>query len=125
MLTVIDEYTRESLAIRAGRSIRPPDVIDPPAELMTGKGVPEHIRPDNDQEFTARAAREWLTNVGAGTLYIEPGSPSENAYVESFNWKRRDELLTRELFYTLPEVHVLAEQYNHWRQVRLCTRIRK
>ena len=111
LLTVIDEYTRECLAIRAGRSIRAPDVIETLAGLMTDQGVPEHIRSDNGPEFTARAIREWLGGVGAGTLYIEPGSPWENGYVESFNGKLRDELLDRGVFYTLPEVQVLAEQY--------------
>ena len=111
LLTVIDEYTRECLAIRAGRSIRSSDVIETLAGLMTDKEVPEHIRSDNGPEFTARAVREWLGAVGARTLYIEPGSPWENGYVESFNGKLRDELLNREVFYTLLEVQVLTEQY--------------
>ena len=86
---------------------------------MTDKGVPDHIRSYNDQEFTDRAAREWLTNVGAGTLYIEPGSASENAYVESYNGKLRDELLAWEVFYTLLEVQVLTEQYRRtYNQIR-------
>ena len=111
LLSVIDEYTRECLAIRAGRSIRSPDVIETLAGLMTDRGVPEHIRSDNGPEFTAKAVREWLGKVGARTLYIEPGSPWENGYVESFNGKLRDELLDREVFYTLQEVQVLTEQY--------------
>ena len=111
LLTIIDEYTRECLAIRAGRSIRSSDVIETLAELMTAKGVPEHIRSDNGPGFTAKAVREWLGKVGAKTLYIEPGSPWENGYVESFNGKLRDELLDREVFYTLLEVQVLTEQY--------------
>ena len=111
LLTVIDEYTRECLAIRAGRSIRSSDVIETLAGLMADKGVPEHIRSDNGPEFMARAIREWLRGVGAGTLCIEPGSPWENGYVESFNGKLRDELLDREVFYTLLEVQVLTEQY--------------
>ena len=78
LLTVIDEYTRECLAIRAGRSIRSSEVIETLADLMTGKGVPEHIHSDNGPEFTGRAVREWLANAGADTLYIEPGSPWEN-----------------------------------------------
>ena len=81
------------------------------AELMTDRGVPEHIRSDNGPEFTAKAVREWLGKVGAKTLYIEPGSPWENGYVESFNGKLRDELLDREVFYALLEVRVLTEQY--------------
>ncbi len=111
LLTIIDEYTRECLAIRAGRSIRSSDVIETLAGLMMARGVPEHIRSDNGPEFTARVVREWLGGVGAKTLYIEPGSPWENGYVESFNGKLRDELLDREVFYTLLEVQVLTEQY--------------
>ena len=105
LLTVIDEYTRECLAIRADRHIRSSDVIETLAELMVSRGVPNHIRSDNGPEFTARAVREWLGRVGAKTLYIEPGSPWENGYSESFNGKFRDELLDREVFYTLLEVH--------------------
>ena len=88
LLTVIDEYTRECLAIRAERSIRSVDVIETLAELMLRRGVPEHIRSDNGPEFTAKAVRAWLGRVGAKTLYIEPGSPWENGYVESFNGRR-------------------------------------
>ena len=111
LLTVIDEYTRECLAIRADRHIRSCDVIETLAELMMIRGVPDHIRSDNGPEFTARAVREWLGGVGARTLYIEPGSPWENGYIESFNGKLRDELLDREVFYTLLEVRVLTERY--------------
>ena len=78
---------------------------------MLTRGVPDHIRSDNGPEFTARAVREWLVRMGARTLYIEPGSPWENGYIESFNGKLRDELLDRELFYTLLEVRVLTERY--------------
>ena len=113
LLAVINEYTRECLAIRAGRSIRSSDVIETLAELLMGKGIPEHIRSGNGPEFTAKAIREWLGGVGAKTLYIEPGSPWENGYVESFNGKLRNELLDREVFYTLLEVKVLTEQYRH------------
>ena len=88
------------------------DVIETLAELMVTRGVPEHIRSDNGPEFTAQAIRDWLANVGARTLYIQPGSPWENGYVESFNGKLRDELLDREIFYTLTEVQVLTEQYH-------------
>ena len=111
LLTVIDEYARECLAIRARFSIRSSDVIETLAGLMTDKRVPEHVRSDNGPEFTARAIREWLGGVGARTRYIEPGSPWKNGYVESFNGKLRDELLDREVFYTLLEVQVLTEQY--------------
>ena len=111
LLAVIDEYTRECLAIRADRHIRSSDVIETLTELMVVRGVPDHIRSDNGPEFTATAIRDWLGKVGAKTLYIEPGSPWENGYVESFNGKLRDELLDREIFYTLQEVQGLTEQY--------------
>ena len=119
LLTVIDEYTGECLAIRTERRIRSIDVIATLADLMVTRGVPEHIRSDNGPEFTSRAVREWLGNVGAKTLYIEPGSPWENGYVESFNGKLRDELLDREVFNTLQEVKVLVERYRRtYNQVR-------
>ena len=111
MLAVIDEYTSECLAIRVGRRIRSTDVIVVLAELMVTRGVPEHIRSDNGPEFTAKAVREWLERVGSKTLYIEPGSPWENGYVESFNGKLRDELLDREVFNTLREAQILVERY--------------
>ncbi len=111
LLTLIDEYTRECLAIRADRHIRSSDVIETLAGLMARRGVPGHIRSDNGPEFTAKAIRKWLSRVGAKTLYIEPGSPWENGYVESFNGKLRDELLDREIFFTLKEVQILTGQY--------------
>ena len=101
LLAVIDEFTRECLAIRADRHIRLSDVIETLAGLMARRGVPDHIRSDNGPEFTAKAIRGWLGRVGARTLYIEPGSPWENGYVESFIGKLRDELLDREIFYTM------------------------
>ena len=106
ILTVIDEYTRECLAIRVGRR----------GDRRTGgpdgdQGLPEHIRSDNGPEFTAKAVRAWLDQVGAKTLYIEPGSPWENGYVESFNGKLRDKLVNREVFNTLRETRILVERY--------------
>ncbi len=119
LLAVIDEYTRECLAIRADRHFRSRNVIETLADLMTRRGVPDHIRSDNGPEFTAKAIREWLGKVGVRTLYIEPGSPWENGYVESFNGKLRDESLDREIFYTLKEVRILTEQYRHtYNQIR-------
>jgi putative transposase len=119
MLTVIDEYTRRCLAIRVGRSLCSSDVIDCLADLMVEHGVPGHIRSDNGGEFTAKAVREWIARVGAKTLFIEPASPWENGYNESFNGKLRDELLNGEIFYTLQEAKVLIErwrwEYNHVR----------
>ena len=110
-LVVIDEYTRECLAIRAARTFKSNQVLELLAELFVLRGVPEHIRSDNGPEFTAGVVREWLKNVGAKTLYIEPGSPWENGYAESFNGKFRDELLNREIFYTLKEVQILTEMW--------------
>jgi transposase InsO family protein len=113
MLTIIDEYSRECLAIKVARSIRSEDVLECLAELFVHRGTPDHIRSDNGPEFTARAVREWLGRVGVNTLFIEPGSPWENGYVESFNGKFRDELLNGELFYTLTEAKVLVERWRN------------
>ncbi len=113
MLTVIDEYTRECLAIIVDRRLRSTDVIEEMAELFIRQGLPEHIRSDNGPEFCAKAVREWLDRLHIGPLFIEPGSPWENGYCESFNGKLRDELLNREIFYTLEEAKVLIE---NWRE---------
>ena len=109
MLTVIDEYTRECLAVDVARQLKSDDVLEPLAWLMATRGVPGHIRSDNGAEFTAKAVREWLGRVGVKTLFVEPGSPWENGYIESFNGKLRDELLARERFDTLKEARVLIE----------------
>ena len=119
MLTVIDEYTRECLAIEVDRRIRSGDVLQVLTNLFTRYGPPDYIRSDNGSEFTAQAVRDWLPRVGVKTLYIEPGSPWENGYNESFNGKLRDELLNGEIFYTLKEAEVLIEQWrNHYNTVR-------
>jgi putative transposase len=119
MLTVIDEFTRECLAIRVGRRLDSTDVLDCLADLMVERGIPEHIRSDNGSEFTAKAVREWLERLGVRTLFIEPGSPWENGYNERFNGTLRDELLNGEIFYTLVEARALIErwraEYNHVR----------
>jgi putative transposase len=119
MLTIMDEYTRECLAIDVGRKLSHDDVMHRLADLFFRRGIPEYIRSDNGSEFTAKAIRKWLNNVGVTTLYIEPGSPWENGYIESFNGKLRDELLNREVFDTLLEAKVLVErwrrEYNHIR----------
>lgn len=99
MLTVIDEYTRECLAIDVARRLKSDDVLERLAWLMATRGVPGHIHSDNGAEFTSKAVRDWLGRVGVKTLYIEPGSPWENGYIESFNGKLRDELLNGEIFY--------------------------
>ena len=113
LLTILDEYTRECLAIEVARRLRADDVLHRLAALFVQRGVPGYVRSDNGPEFTAQAVRGWLGRVGATTLYIEPGSPWENGYIESFNGKLRDELLNGEIFYTLFEARVLIER---WRQ---------
>ena len=119
ILSVIDEYTRECLAIRVARKITNQDVIDILFKLFIFRGIPAHIRSDNGPEFTARAIRKWLSRLGVKTLFIEPGSPWENGYIESFNGKLRDELLNREIFTTLEEAKVLIEQWRkEYNQVR-------
>ena len=101
LLTVVDEYSRECLAIRVARRMTSNDVLWILADLFLEYGIPEHIRSDNGPEFVAKAVRGWLAELGVKTLFIEPGSPWENGYVESFNSKLRDELLNGEIFYTL------------------------
>jgi len=113
ILTIIDEYTRECLSILVKRRITSQDVLDQLSWLFLVRSVPQHIRSDNGPEFTAKVVREWVNRLGVKTLFIEPGSPWENGYIESFNGKLRDELLNREVFTTLWEAKVLIE---NWRQ---------
>ena len=113
MLTLVDEYSRECLAIDTARRLKSDDVLERLAWLFATRGVPKYIRSDNGPEFTAKAVRDWLKKVGVRTLFIEPGSPWENGYVESFNGKLRDELLNGEIFYTLSEAKVLIERWRH------------
>jgi len=118
-MTLIDEFSRECLAIRVARKINGLGVLETTAKVMMVRGVPEHIRSDSGPEMTSKAVRNWLTNVGAQTLYIEPGSPWENGYCESCNSKLRDELLNAEIFYSLREAQVLIEQWrNHYNTLR-------
>jgi len=111
MLVLIDEYTRECLAIRVARRLGSYEVIEMLADVMVWRGIPEHIRSDNGPEFVAQELRKWLQKVGTGTLYIEPGSPWENGYCESFNGKLRDECLNGEIFYSLREAQIVIEQW--------------
>ncbi len=111
MLTVLDEYSRECLAIVVARRMKSDDVLEVLTELFAEHGPPAHIRSDNGPEFTAEVVRDWLKQVGVKTLFIEPGSPWENGYNESFNGTLREELLNREIFYTLKEAKVLIEQW--------------
>ncbi len=111
MLTVIDEYSRECLAIVVSRQLKASDVLDKLSELFIEKGLPQYIRSDNGPEFISKKLRKWLCDNKIQTLYIEPGSPWENGYIESFNGKLRDELLNREIFDTLWEAQVLVERF--------------
>ncbi len=111
MLTILDEYTRECLAIDVARRMNHQSVLERLADLFVRKGVPDYIRSDNGSEFTAEAVRDWLKRLGVKTAYIEPGSPWENGYNESFNGKLRDELLNGEIFDTLLEAKVLIERW--------------
>jgi transposase InsO family protein len=112
MLTLVDEYTRECLAIDVERRLDSENVLERLEALFVSRGTPEFIRSDNGAEFTAKAVRAWLARVNVKTLYIAPGSFWENGYIESFNGKLRDELLDREIFYTLAAgvQHVQATQ---------------
>jgi transposase InsO family protein len=112
-MTLIDEFTRECLPIRVARRINSFGVIETMADVMLVRGIPAHIRFDNDLEMTAKIVRQWLAQVGAKTLHIEPGSPWENGYNESFNGKLRDELLNGEIFYSLKELQIVIDQ---WRE---------
>ena len=114
MLTVIDEHTRQCLAIRTERRLDHETVLETLADLFLRHVPPEHIRSDNGAEFTALAVRNWLRRVGVKTLFIEPGSPWENGYNESFNGKLRDELLNGEIFYTLREAQILIERWRRY-----------
>lgn len=114
MLNVIDEFTRECLAIRIDRKLNSTDVIDVLSDLFILRGVPGHVRSDNGPEFIAKAVREWIVAVGAKTAFIEPGSPWENGYCESFNSKLRDELLNGEIFYSLAEAKVIIEAWRRY-----------
>ncbi len=119
MLTILDEHTRECLAIDVKRRMGSIHVLECLADLFVERGTPAYIRSDNGPEFTARLVRSWLGELDVGTLFIEPGSPWENGYNESFNGKFRDEYLNGELFYTLVEAKILIErwrrEYNEFR----------
>src|ERR1700747_3670242 len=110
-MTLIDEFTRECLAIRVARRINGLGVLETMADVMVVRGFPEPVRSDNGPEMTAKIVRQWFASVGAKTLYIEPGSPWENGYCESFNGRLRDEFLNGEIFYSLKEAQILTERW--------------
>ena len=111
LMTLIDEFTRKCLAIRVARRINAIGVIETLADAMLFEGVPAFIRSDNGPEMVAKVLRQWLSGLGTKSLYIEPGSPWENGYCESFNGKLRDECLNGEIFYSLREAKVVIEQW--------------
>ena len=119
ILTLIDEYSRECLALKVRRNFKAQDVVEVLAEQFLKKGLPVHLRSDNGPEFTAKVVREWLEKFGVKNLFIEPGSPWENGYNESFNGKLRDELLNGEILTSLKEAQILTErwrrEYNEFR----------
>ncbi|WP_310621596.1 IS3 family transposase [Flexibacterium corallicola] len=110
-LNILDEYTRECLAIRVKRKLNASEVIDALTDLFILRGIPAYIRSDNGPEFVAEAVQKWIKSVGAQTAYIEPGSPWENGYCESFNGRMRDELLNGEIFYSLHEAQIIIERW--------------
>ena len=119
LLTVLDEFTRECLTIDVARKLTSDDVLERLTQLFVQRGAPRYLRSDNGPEFTARAIRAWLERVDVQTLYIAPGSPWENGYIESFNGRLRDELLNGEIFETVLEARVLCEQWRrHYNTAR-------
>jgi putative transposase len=111
LMTLIDEFSRRCLAIRVARRINAIGVIESFADVMLFEGIPAYIRSDNGPEMVAKVLRQWLTGLGTRNLYIEPGSPWENGYCESFNGKLRDELLNGEIFYSLKEAQTVIEKW--------------
>lgn len=118
LLTLIDEYTRECLAIRAARRLNSHHVIEVLGDAMLRHGVPKHVRSDNGAEMRADRVRKWLASLGSEPLFIEPGSPWENGYCESFNGKLRDECLNGEIFYSLKEAQIIIERWRVYYNTR-------
>ena len=119
ILNLLDEYTRECLASVVARRIRSQDVLLILVDLFLSHGIPTHIRSDNGPEFIARKLRQWLNALQVAPLYIGPGSPWENGYVESFNGKMREQFLNGELFYTLKEAQIMTERWRtHYNTIR-------
>lgn len=119
MLTIIVEYTRECLAIDVARKLTSEDMLERLSDLFIRRGVPRYLRSNNGPEFTAHRVRDWLKRVEVQTLFIEPGSPWENGYIENFNGKLHNELLAREWFNMLLEAKVLVERWRrHFNTVR-------
>lgn len=119
MLTILDEYTRECHVLRADRALRSSDVLQWLAKAIEEHGAPQYLRSDNGSEFIAKIVQQWLAQNQVKTIYIEPGSPWQNGFVESFHGRFRDECLNREQLWTLTEARVVIEdfrrQYNQFR----------
>ena len=111
-INILDEHSRECLAIRVKRKLNATEVIDALSDLFILRGTPAFIRSDNGPEFVAEAVRRWIAAVGAKTAYIEPGSPWESGYCESFNGRMRDEMLNGEIFYSLREAQLIIASWN-------------
>jgi transposase InsO family protein len=111
MLTVLDEHTRECHVLRADRSLRASDVLSWLQKTIEVHGAPAYLRSDNGPEFIAREVQRWLAQNHIKTIYIDPGSPWQNGFVESFHGRFRDECLNREVFWTLTEARVVIEDY--------------
>ena len=124
ILNLLDEFTRECLAIRVGRSITSQEVIEVLEYLSLTRGMAEYIRSDNGPEFVAKEVSEWLEKRGAKTIFIRPGSPWENSYIESFNGKLRDECLDMEIFDSIEQAGIVLEnwrqEYNNFRPHSAC-----
>ena len=119
ILNVIDEFTRECLAVKVARSLTSHNVTEVLTDLFIERGVPVHIHSDNGPEFIAKRVRDWLEKLQVRPLYIEPGNPWENGYIESFNGKMRDELLNLEIFYSLKEARIMIEMWRkHYNTIR-------
>ena len=111
MLTILDEYTRECHVLRADRALKSGDVLEWMSRAIQQHGAPAFLRSDNGSEFIAKTVQKWLSENRIKTIYIEPGSPWQNGYVESFHGRLRDECLNREQFWTLTEARVVIEDY--------------
>ena len=119
ILNAIDEYSRDCLLVKVARRLTHKDVLDVLLDLFLERGVPVHIHSDNGSEFIAKKVRKFLSRLSVRPLFIEPDSPWENGYIESFNGKMRDELLDREIFYSLKEAQVIIDMWrNHYHMVR-------
>ena len=119
MLTVLDEYTRESLLIRVGSRLDSIDVAETLSMLFMKRGVPAHIRSDNGSEFIANNLKAWLGGLGCGTIYIEPGSPWENPYIESFNGRLRDECLNMNIFENVKQAReIISKWRDYYNEIR-------